>query len=128
MVLAMAAILVIGWTEHFTLDVLVTTLAAPATPALIWMIREAFRQRDAADANETIKDEADLLFSQLKTAAADEAICTALSREFQDGIYARRAANPMVIPFLYSIRRSTMEVQMNEGAAELLGQLGFPIP
>ena len=35
-------ILVTAWMEHFTLDVLVTTLVAPATPALIWMIRKYF--------------------------------------------------------------------------------------
>lgn len=114
-----------AWTEHFTLDLLVTTLAAPATPVLIWMIRESFRQRDAAEANETIKGEAEALIAQLKNATADEDFCTIRSREFQDGIYARRAANPMVIPLLYRLRRARMENQMNEGAKELLDQLGY---
>ena len=41
---------------------------------------------DAAEANETIKNEAESLIAHLKSGTVDEDFCTTRSREFQDGI------------------------------------------
>jgi SMODS-associating 4TM effector domain len=101
------------------------TVLTPAAPVLIWALRENFRQRDAAEANEFLKREAENLFERAKTGQCDEVECGSRSREFQDGIYGRRAANPLIFPFIYAHMRTEMETRMNAGADELLKDLGI---
>ena len=53
-------------------------------PALLWVVRERFRQSDAADAGETLKSDAERLFDDVKSGICSEAGCEGRSREFQD--------------------------------------------
>ena len=99
------------------------TLLTPAAPVLVWALRENFRQLDAAQAIESLKGEAEKLFDAAKTGGCDEAECGCRSREFQDGIFTRRSANPLIFPFIYSWMRDEMETRMNAGADELVGDL-----
>jgi hypothetical protein len=106
------------------LDFVVTVLS-PATPMLIWAIRDCLRQRDAAEALESVKGEAEAMWEKAAPGGCDEGECLARSREFQDAIYARRVANPLVFPFIYALLRPSMEKQMNAGAEELLKSIGI---
>jgi hypothetical protein len=45
------------------------------------------------------------------------------SREAQNAIYTERANSPLVMPFLYRVRRLQLEDEMNEGAADFLRDL-----
>ena len=102
----------------------VTTVLTPASPMLIWAIRDCFRQREAAEALETIKSEADALWEKAATGDCTENEYTVRSREFQDAIYGRRVANPLVLPFIYPWLRPKMEADMNAGTANLLKRIG----
>lgn len=118
------ALIAAGFLRDLSMTAFAVTILAPATPLLTWAFREHYRQKDAADAIETIKGEAEALWDQAKGGSVDPEICLARSREFQNAIFGRRALNPLVFPFVYSLLRGRMEVQMNKGAAAYLSEIG----
>jgi hypothetical protein len=95
------------------------TLLLPAAPLLIWAGRDYFRQSDAATALERLKDDASGLFQLSISGGVDDEQLAIRSREFQDAIFNRRVADPLV-PFLYPLLRSGLEFQMNEGAEAMI--------
>ncbi len=95
-------------------------IAATVSPAMIWAIRERFRQIDAADSLETVKQEAEKLLAQASGGHCDEAECERRSREFQDAIFNRRASNPLILPLVYRFMRPELEQQMQAGVDALL--------
>ena len=103
---------------------LVTTAIVPASPILIWAIRERFRQKDTADAQERLKGEAEFFWDRVKEGGCDDSECAERSREFQNSIYVRRVSSPMILPFIYSLRRGRMEAGMKVGAEEMLTEAG----
>lgn len=96
---------------------------APATPVVNWAMREFFRQRDAAEALNLARSEAEALWSTALAGNCDGGECARLSREFQNTIFARRANNPLIFPKIYDWLRPTMEKQMNHGAEVYLNEL-----
>lgn len=124
--IAIALILIIpSATAHLDFDAMVLTLAAPATPILVWSIRERNRQRDAWEAQRGTIEQADGLLDEVAANGCTEAECTQKSREFQDAIFARRVANPLIFPLIYRIYRSQSEMQMNAAADQRLKALGY---
>jgi hypothetical protein len=97
-------------------------IATTAAPAMIWAVREQYRQSDTADAVETLKGEAEKLLDQAKAGLCGEVECERRSREFQDAIFGRRAANPLILPLIYRFMRPDLEQQMEAGAGALLKQ------
>lgn len=98
---------------------------APATPVLAWAVREYYRQRDTAELLEDLMKEAKKLWVKARSGECNATDCSQKSREFQNAIYTRRATSPLVIPFLYRFKRSRLEVEMSEGAADFLRELGI---
>jgi hypothetical protein len=90
------------------------------------VVREQFRQFDAADAGEKLKSEAERLFTEVKSGQCSEVECERRSREFQDAIFGRRVANPLIFPLIYRIMRPEMERQMEAGSASLLSEYVAP--
>lgn len=106
----------------------VVTILAPCAPLLSWALRDAFKQRDAADAQKTARSEAEALWDLATTGGCAEIECARLSREFQNTIFQRRVTNPLILPFVYNRLRPGMEVDMNLGAESLLRQAGIMVP
>ena len=103
----------------------VVTVLVPATPVLSWAVRDAFRQRDAADAQKLARAEAEALWELALAGGCDDSECERRSREFQNSIFQRRTSNPLLLPFVYHWLRSGMEIDMNLGAADFLHQAGI---
>ena len=95
----------------------------PATPVLAWAIREYYRQRDTAGLLEDLIKEARKLWARALAGQCGADECLQKSREFQNAIYTRRATSPLIIFFLYRLKRSRLEDEMNEGAAAFLRDL-----
>jgi hypothetical protein len=106
-----------------TLEAIVLTLAVPGTPIVVWTLREYFRHRDAASAQKTVKVAAEALLVGIKERS--DADCALKAREFQDAIFIRRAASPLILPGFYQLVRDKMEEQMNKGAEERLREAGY---
>lgn len=126
-ILILAVLLVAGLAMNLDLSAFAITLLAPATPFVAWAIRERFRQIDAASAIEMIKAEAEDMWARAAGGKADEAACAAWSRRFQNAIYARRVANPLLLPLMYRMMREEKEIEMTAGAAALLRQAGIDV-
>ncbi|WP_316159306.1 S-4TM family putative pore-forming effector [Bradyrhizobium sp. SZCCHNRI3042] len=95
-------------------------VAATISPAIFWAVREHSRQSDAANANETLKGEAEKFMESIRTGGCDDADCDRRSRELQDAIFQRRVANPLVLPLVYRLMRGELEMQAQAGADALL--------
>jgi hypothetical protein len=90
---------------------------------LTWATREFYRQRDTAEVLEELKKQVEKLWKDVRDGGCDAETCTQKSREFQSAIYTRRTNSPLVMPFLYRIKRPQFEDEMNQGAAALLAEL-----
>lgn len=95
-------------------------VAATVSPAIFWAVREQFRQSDAAATNEILKSEAEKFLEKVRSEGCEELECEKKSREFQDAIFQRRVANPLVFPLVYRIVRDEFEKQAQAGASALL--------
>jgi hypothetical protein len=102
----------------------VLSILVPATPAIVWTLREFFRHFDAAAAQERIKGAIETVWTGINARAAEE--CTLKAREIQDAIYLRRVSSPLIFPLVYHFMRDKMEDQMNKGADERLSDAGYP--
>jgi SMODS-associating 4TM effector domain len=102
------------------------SVAATISPAIIWAIREQFRQSDAAESIENLKGEAEKLLEQAKGGLCGDGECERRSREFQDAIYGRRVANPLILPLIYKFLRPEMEKRMEAGVNSLLEEYAEP--
>lgn len=123
-----AAIFAFGIANSKSLvDVVVTALVPPA-PILIWALREYFRQKDAAEANDTIQKESEAILNRVLGGGCPEPECTTRSMQLQGALFTRRAANPLLFPGLYTIRRTALEGEMDAGAEHWLAKAGYPAP
>lgn len=120
LVLLLGAALATG----LTVEVFIASVLAPAGPIVIWAFREYFRQRDTAEAQEAVKADAEALWARARDGGCHAEECGDLSRAFQNAIYTRRAASPLMLPLVYKLRRSGMEDQMNKGTAAFLADIG----
>ncbi|MBB3034747.1 S-4TM family putative pore-forming effector [Alteriqipengyuania lutimaris] len=97
----------------------------PIAPLLIFAIREGFRQRDAAEANQQIRNAAQAVVEDVIERGCTAEECTHKSVQLQAAIYTRRALNPLVAPGLYGLFRNKLEKDMNEGADHWLREGGY---
>ena len=98
----------------------------PAAPLMIWAIREALRQTDAAAANDMLRGEVESAIASFLAGDLSERDAADRARDIQDGIFQRRVAtSPVLISQIYGWRRSGMEQQMNEGADSFLTRAGY---
>jgi hypothetical protein len=105
-----------GFARSTELDDLVMSALVPVSPLLIWALREFFRQKDAAAANDAIRAEADMVLEQVISGSCDEPTCTSHSVRLQAALFVRRSTNVLIFPGLYRWRRENLEKDMNAGA------------
>jgi hypothetical protein len=117
--LVVGALIVVGLVRDLSLTAWVLTLA-PATPLLSWAGREYYRQRDTIDQLDGLKEKATKFGEEALAGKLSDAECLARSRAFQDAIYLHRATSPLVVPYLYVIKRPSLEGEMQDAAAEFL--------
>ncbi|MBR0960888.1 S-4TM family putative pore-forming effector [Bradyrhizobium japonicum] len=106
-----------------TVESFVVSVLAPASPIIIWGLREHFRQRDTADSLDGLRHAAEALWERGRSGACAEEECTRQSRQFQDGIFERRSSSPLIFSWIYNLRRNTLEQSMNKGAEELIREI-----
>lgn len=107
----------------FTVAEFVIGALAPASPMLIWSVREFHRQRDTVSGQDRVRKHADVLWARVKAGDCGEPDCDAQSRQFQDAIYTRRSNGPLIFDWVYNLRRSRLEADMNAGAQQLIAEL-----
>jgi hypothetical protein len=123
--LVVAGLIIFGIVQDLKVTDLLVTVFVPVAPIIIWSARERYRQIDAAEANEGVKSEAESLLGAIQSGKCSARERATQSRQLQNVIYTRRAANPMLFPFLYRVRRRKMEESMQDAADHWLKQLGY---
>jgi hypothetical protein len=93
---------------------------APATPLLSWAGREYYRQWDTADMLDELMKKARGIWQQALEGGCDDNECRSVSRELQNAIYLRRSTSPLVMPYLYKLKRLRLEDEMNDAANNFL--------
>lgn len=97
-------------------------IITPAAPTLAWAWREAHRQRDTADAQESLMKQARKVWDDALADRCGSDHCELRSREFQSATYLRRASAPMVLPGVYRSRRAELEDRMNAAADDFVAE------
>lgn len=121
LVLGVTAILsFVGVALKLPLDVFILTVVAPVVPVIVWGTREFYRQRDAADASDRLRKQAEELWKRLLTETCHETECAEQSRLFQNGIFERRVSAPVVFGWIYKRLRPKLEPQMDAGAEAMV--------
>lgn len=100
-------------------------LFVPLAPVVVWSIREHFRHKDAASAQELLMKHIDALLTKENVASLSQQELLIRSREIQDAIFQRRVASPLIFPFVYKFKRQSLESAMNIGADERITKLGY---
>ncbi|MBV1834472.1 S-4TM family putative pore-forming effector [Novacetimonas pomaceti] len=126
--LAIAILLfAVGLVTNLSIDDFVVTIFVPCAPILSWALRDSFKQRDAADAQKMARSEAETLWGLAISGGCSDDECARRSREFQNTIFQRRVANPLIFPLLYNWLRPGMEADMNQGAEVFLKEAGITV-
>jgi hypothetical protein len=116
-------VFLIGLAGSLTVDAMVLGAFAPMTPIVIWGVREYLRQRDAVDAIDRLRSEAEGLWDKARKGECSEAECAALSRQFQNAIYDRRSSSPLIFDWIYQKLRPKLEKDMVHGASDFVRQV-----
>lgn len=124
-VVIVLALVAAGLAANLLFTDFVVTILAPSAPLLSWALRDAYKQRDAADAQKIARAEAEALWELVTAGGCDDGECARRSREFQNTIFQRRVSNPLLFPLIYKRLRPGMEIDMNIGAEALLRQAGL---
>lgn len=116
-----AALFVVGLVRALPTPDLVLFLAL-ATPLMTWAWRESFRQRDTADAQEMLMQQARRVWDDALADRCGTDNCELRAREFQSAIYLRRATAPMILPGAYKLRRPSLERKMTMTAEDFIAE------
>lgn len=122
--LAAVAYLAIGIVQKLDVGAWANNVAI-AAPIVIWTVREYFRQHDTLAAIEIVKGTAERMWDKVKDRTLSVEDATQGSRDFQNALYIRRAANPLLFPFIYRVLRTRMEGHMKVSAEDRLADAGY---
>lgn len=116
-------LLTVALATGLTVDSLVVGVLAPASPVIIWGLREYFRQRDTADRLDRLLLGADRLWDRARAGSCDEHECITQSRQFQNAIFDHRCSSPLTFSWLYTLHRGDLEQRMNRSAEDMVREL-----
>lgn len=102
---------------------LIIAFYAPIAPAVIWTVRERYRQLDAAGALDSLRSHVEAVLSEAQTGDCNEAALAAKSRCIQDQIFGLRAANPLIFDWVNALIRGGQQQTMNERALQWVAEL-----
>jgi hypothetical protein len=109
-----------GLSMRLSLGDFLLSILVPMAPLMTWSVREFYRQRDTAVAQEVSKSSAESFWGRAIDGKLVDAEMDEQSRAFQDAIFNRRSASPLLPPGIYWTYRKALEEQMNVGAEALV--------
>jgi SMODS-associating 4TM effector domain len=121
------AVLIVGIVAFsFTVDQrvrdMVLSVYLPLAPAVIWVVRESRRQRDAYVGLEKLREQIETFLAAAIVGTHDAGQLARFSRSVQDMIFDGRSQNPLFFDFIYQGLRKRHELRMNEKAKELVDE------
>ena len=118
--LLVAAIFLIALLRGNTVEQMILTVYVPLAPAVLWIIREVFAQRDAIQSDEKGLVFVESLWNQGLAKGVTEEELLQGSILAQDALFDARSHSPMVFNWVYRLLRSRHQEQMEHKAAEMV--------
>jgi hypothetical protein len=118
--MASVGVLVVALAKNLAFQDFVLSLMAPILPLVLWGIREAREQSEAALRVDQLKRFGDEFWERLINQDLVENAAVNQSRRFQDEIFEHRRQSPMIFDWFYALLRDRFEHQMTQGAAEMI--------
>lgn len=101
----------------------ILAVVAPLTPTLLWGMREAQCQFEAASANDQLNGAVDALWMEIQKNNLTEIQAASRSRELQNGILIQRRVNPLVFEWIYRLGREKGERKAEVIANDMVTQI-----
>lgn len=117
---------VFGIYNNISMQKFVLALAAPLSPTLLWLMREAQRFNDAASAIDQLIVIVDIVWTEIQNNSLTEKQAKNRSRELQNVILNFRRVNPPVYSWFYLLSRQKSEREIENRARFMVEQLTGP--
>jgi hypothetical protein len=117
---ASAAVTALGLLRHLSLADFVLSFMAPILPLLLWGIRQAQRQGEAANRLDHLKTFGDRLWNEICARALAAGQASANSRLFQDEIFEHRQRSPLVFDWFYRLFKADFQERLEFNAREMI--------
>ena len=101
----------------------VLAVAAPLSPTLLWGMREAQRQCEAALAIDQLREAVDTLWTDIVQNDLTDDSAANRSRELQNAILIHRRASPVVYDWFYRLHRERDEERVKVRAEDMVAQI-----
>ncbi len=121
--LTASGLTVYGLARELTLEQFFLAVLAPLWPALVWGIRECFKQSDAAESAGKLRTQVEDLWSQCLESPAEVGELGQRLRAVQTEIYRGRVSRPLVFNWVNSLLRSKHQALMQSGAGAMAEKL-----
>jgi hypothetical protein len=118
--LLVVAIFLIALLRGDTVEQMILTVYVPLAPAVLWIIREVFAQRDAIQSDEKGLVFVESLWDQALAKGVIEEDLLQGSILAQNALFDARSRSPMVFNWVYRLLRSRHQDQMEHKAAEMV--------
>lgn len=118
--IAIVAVLAVATNPPLT-DVILG-YATPTLPIVLWVIREARAQSEAADRADRLKKFGDSLWAKVLKPSITEQEALLASREFQDELFAHRKQSPLVSDWFYQLLKRHFEQRMAVSVAAMVSE------
>ena len=112
-----------GLARQVTLEQFFLSVLAPLWPALVWGIREAFKQHDAAENTKKLRVQVEKLWARCLQQPLPPAELRREMQEIQTEIQRGRANRPLVFNWVHRLFRSRHQQLMKTGAADMAARL-----
>ena len=118
--LLVVAIFLIALLRGDTVEQMILTVYVPLAPAVLWIIREVFAQRDAIQSDEKGLVFVESLWDQALAKGVIEEDLLQGSILAQNALFDARSRSTMVFNWVYRLLRSRHQDQMEHKAAEMV--------
>lgn len=117
-----------GLARQVTFEQFFLSILAPLWPALVWGVREAFKQRDAAESAGNLQGQVENLWARCLRQPLPADQLRWEMRAIQTEIHRGRASRPLVFNWVHRLFRSRHQQLMKTGAADMAVRLAAQAP
>ncbi len=118
--LVVIAVVVFALVQQRSLEEFILGFLAPTLPMVLWGIREARAQAEAADRADRLKTFGDEVWARALAGGLPPEAALTSSREFQDEILAHRRQSPLVFDWFHALLRPRFELQMGSSVKAMV--------
>lgn len=121
-VLISVSLTFVALARQLTVGDFVVTLLAPILPLVLWSVRQARRQGEAARRLDRLKSFGDHLWADVLSRSIHSEQATTAARQLQDEIFEHRRRSPLVFDWVYRCLLKDFQGRLAFSAAEFVSE------